>query len=152
MELILLEQVKNLGKLGKIVKVKPGFARNYLLPSGKAVLANKENLKYFEERKEELHSKELARLKDLEQRAASLNGMNIKIAALVSDEGKLYGSIGVNEIAEAIITAGGKIKKTEILLPNGTIRELGSYEIQLGLNNSEMLVAIQLIVEAKAKD
>ena len=110
MELILLENVKNLGTLGKTVKVKAGFARNYLLPQKKAVLANTENLKYFEERKEELQGKEAQRIQQLEQRAASLNGMQIELAALVSEEGKLYGSIGVQDIADAIVVAGGDVK------------------------------------------
>ena len=151
MELILLENVKNLGVLGKTVKVKPGFARNYLLPKGKAVLSNKDNIKYFEERKEELQKKEQERIKQLQEKADKLNGMEISISALVSEEGKLYGSIGVNEIAEAINATGEIVKKQEILLPHGGIRDLGLYEIQVGLNNGEMVVAIGLKVIAKDK-
>ena len=151
MELILLENIKNLGTLGKVIKVKPGFARNYLLPKGKAVLANKENLRYFEERQEELKSNELNRIKQLQQRFEILNGMQIKLAMLASEEGKLYGSIGVNDIAEAIAAAGGEVKKKEILLPHSGIRELGTYEIQLGLNNNEMVASIQLLLVAKEK-
>lgn len=149
MQLILLENVKNLGFLGKKVKVKPGYARNYLLPKKKAVLANAENLKYFEERKDDLLQQESLRIKKLEQRAASLNGMQIEIAALVSEEGKLYGSIGVNDIADAVVAAGGEVSKNEILLSHGTIKELGMYEIQLGLNHGEMRAAIGLNVIAK---
>ena len=151
MELILLENVKNLGNLGKVVKVKPGFARNYLLPQRKAILANKDNLAYFEQRKTELQNNELSRVKQLEQRAARLNGMQIKISALASEEGKLYGSIGANEIVEAITEAGGEIKKPEVLLSTGAIREIGTYDIQLGLNNSEILISIQLKVVSKLK-
>ncbi len=151
MELILLENVKNLGTLGKTVKVKAGFARNYLLPQKKAVLANTENLKYFEERKEELQGKEAQRIKQLEQRAASLNGMQIELAALVSEEGKLYGSIGVQDIADAIVVAGGDVKKHEVLLSHGAIRELGIYEVQLGLNHGEIRAAIALTVVAKSR-
>lgn len=151
MELILLENVRNLGTLGKKVKVKAGYARNYLLPKKKAVLANVENLKYFEERKDELHNKEAQRIKQLELRAASLNGMQIEISALVSDEGKLYGSIGVNDIADAIVAAGGEVSKHEVCLSHGSIRELGIYEVQLGLNHGEMRATIGLNVVAKDK-
>jgi large subunit ribosomal protein L9 len=151
MELILLENVRNLGSLGKKVKVKPGYARNYLLPKKKAVLANNENLKYFEERKDDLHQQERERIQNLEKRAASLNGMQIEIAALVSEEGKLYGSVGVNDIADAIIAAGGNVSKHEVLLSHGPIRELGIYEIQLGLNHGEMRAAIALNIVAKDK-
>lgn len=149
MELILLENVKNLGALGKKVKVKAGYARNYLLPKKKAVLANVANLKYFEERKDELHEKELQRIKQLEARAAMLNGMQVQIAALVSDEGKLYGSVGVNDIADAIVAAGGDLEKNEICLSHGAIRELGIYEIQLGLNHGEVRATIGLTIVAK---
>lgn len=152
MELILLENIKNIGNLGKTIKVKPGFARNYLLPKGKAVLANKENIKYFEDQKEELQKKEQQRASALQQRADKLNGIEITIPVLASDEGKLYGSISVNDIAEAINATGATIKKQEILLPHGGgIRELGLYEIRLSLNNGEIIVAIGLKVVAKDK-
>jgi large subunit ribosomal protein L9 len=151
MELILLENVKNLGQLGDQVKVKPGYARNYLLPNNKAVLVNADNLKYFDERKEELQKKEQLRIEQLEERAVKLSGIQIEIAALVSEEGKLYGSIGVNEISEALVTAGHDVRRNEILLPNGAIRDLGLYEVQLGLNNGEKQVTIGLNVVAKSK-
>jgi large subunit ribosomal protein L9 len=150
-ELILLENIKNLGALGKKIKVKPGYARNYLLPKKKAVLATLSNIKYFEERKSELQKKELERVKLLEQRAANLNGVQVELAALVSEEGKLYGSIGASDIAEAIFAAGFDVKKQEVLLPHGTIKELGIYEVQLGLNHGEMQVKIAVNVVAKKK-
>lgn len=151
MQIILLENLKNLGNLGKTIKVKPGFARNYLLPTGKAVLANKDNLKYFEEQKEELQKKEQQRINDLQQRADKLNGIEISISALASDEGKLYGSIGINDIVDAINATGVIIKKQEIILPHGGIKELGLYELQLSLNNGEIIAAIGLRVVAKDK-
>jgi large subunit ribosomal protein L9 len=148
-ELILLENVRNLGTLGKKIKVKPGYARNYLLPKKKAVLATSENIKYFEERKEELHKKEIERIKKLEQRAAILNGVRIELAALVSEEGKLYGSIGVADIADAIVAAGFDVKKQEVQLPHGSIKELGSYEIKLGLNHGEIQTTVAVTIIAK---
>lgn len=149
MELILLENVRNLGALGKKIKVKPGYARNYLLPQKKAVLANVANTKYFEERKDELQKKELERIKKLENRASSLNGVQIEIAALVSEEGKLYGSVGASDIADAIIAAGFEVKKQEIQLPHGAIKELGVYEVKLGLNHGEIQTVIAVNVVAK---
>lgn len=149
MELILLENVRNLGVLGKKIKVKPGYARNYLLPTQKAVLATAKNVKYFEERKEELHKKEIDRIKKLEQRAASLNGVYIELAALVSEEGKLYGSIGVSDIADAIVAAGFDVKKQEVQLPHGAIKELGSYEVNLGLNHGEIQTTVTVAIVAK---
>lgn len=151
MELILLENIRNLGSLGKRIKVKPGYARNYLLPQKKAVLATAANIKNFEDRKNELQKKELERIKLLEQRAASLSGVQIELEALVSEEGKLYGSIGAVDIAAAISAAGHSVKKQEVLLPHGAIRELGLYEIKLGLNQGEMQVVVAVNIIAKKK-
>lgn len=151
MELILLENVKNLGVLGKKVKVKPGYARNYLLPKKKAVIATAENIKFFDERKEELLHKEAARVSNLQQRAASLHGMEITISALVSEEGKLYGSIGASDIADAIKASGGEVTKNEVVLLSGAIRELGTYEIQISLDHGEINATINLKVIAKNK-
>lgn len=151
MELILLENIRNLGSLGKRIKVKPGYARNYLLPQKKAVLATAANIKNFEDRKNELQKKELERIKLLEQRAASLSGVQIELEALVSEEGKLYGSVGAVEIAAAISAAGHSVKKQEVLLPHGAIRELGLYEIKLGLNQGEMQVIVAVNIIAKKK-
>jgi len=148
-ELILLENVKNLGTLGKKIKVKPGYARNYLLPKKKAVLATSDNIKSFEARKDELHSKEIQRIKLLEQRAEALNDMKIELSAIVSEEGKLYGSIGSADIADAIVAAGGNVKKQEVQLPTGTIKELGTYEVQLGLNQGEVQAKVVVTVVAK---
>jgi len=150
-ELILLENIRNLGSLGKRIKVKPGYARNYLLPQKKAVLATAANIKNFEDRKNELQKKELERIKLLEQRAASLSGVQVELEALVSEEGKLYGSVGAVEIAAAISAAGHSVKKQEVLLPHGAIRELGLYEIKLGLNQGEMQVIVAVNIIAKKK-
>lgn len=152
MELILLENIKNLGGLGKQVKVKPGFARNYLLPQGKAVLATKDNLTFFEEQKGELQKREMQRIQGLQEIADKLNGIEITIPALVSDEGKLYGSIGINEIILAINAVSEvMLKKQEILLPNNGIKELGLYELRISLNHGELVVPIGLRVIAKDK-
>lgn len=151
MELILLENIRNLGSLGKRIKVKPGYARNYLLPQKKAVLATATNIKHFEDRKTELQKKELERIKLLEQRAADLSGIQVQLEALVSEEGKLYGSIGAADIVAAIAAAGYDVKKQEVLLPHGAIRELGLYEVKLGLNQGEMQVIVAVNIVAKKK-
>lgn len=134
MELILLEKVKNLGNLGDKVKVKPGFGRNYLLPQGKAVPANAENLAEFEKRRAEYEAKEKGLLEAAEARKAQLDGVELSIAANASPEGKLYGSVGPREIAEALAARGLEADKGEIVQPEGAIRNTGEYEAHIVLH------------------
>lgn len=136
MEVILLEKMRNLGALGDKVNVKPGFARNFLIPQGKAVFANEVNLAKFEKRRAEFekiaaerHQKAIER-----QQAFSTLGM-ITIMAKAGDEGKLFGSIGTRDIVEAIQKAGGVVEKREVRLPAGTLRMIGEYEITIELDS-----------------
>ncbi|MDX1693057.1 MAG: 50S ribosomal protein L9 [Ketobacteraceae bacterium] len=130
MQVILLEKIRNLGELGDQVSVKAGYGRNFLVPKGKAVPATKDNVKYFEERRAELEQKAAEKLADAEARLAKIQEIgNITITAKAGDEGKLFGSIGTRDIAEAITEAGVAVAKAEVLLPLGVIRNTGEYEI-----------------------
>lgn len=146
MELILLERIKNLGDLGDTVKVKPGYGRNYLLPTGKALAATEANRKVFEERKAELLKKAEGSLSAAKQRATKLTGLAVTVQALASDEGRLYGSVGPAEIARAAMARGVEIEKSEIDLPGGPIRQAGTYPASVRLHG-EVVVEISVTVE-----
>ena len=134
MEVILLEKMRNLGTLGEKVNVKPGFARIFLIPQGKAVYANKDNLLKFEERRAELEKKAAERMVQAQTKQQTINAMPlIVIAAKAGEEGKLFGSIGTRDIAEAIKKAGGDVEKSQVRLPAGPLRMLGQYEITVEL-------------------
>jgi len=145
MDIILLEKVDRLGKLGDLVSVKPGFARNYLLPFGKAKIANEANIKELEERRAELEAKEAENLAAAEARKAQLDVMEITITSKAGSEGKLFGSIGNADIAESVTAAGVAIEKKEVRLPTGPIRLAGEYEIDLHLH-SDVNATIKLTV------
>ncbi|MCL4410432.1 50S ribosomal protein L9 [Aliidiomarina haloalkalitolerans] len=149
MNIILLDKVANLGGLGDQVTVKSGYARNFLFPSGKAVPATKSNVEMFEQRRAELEAKLATDLKAAEERAEKINALDaIVIASKAGDEGKLFGSIGTRDIADAVSAAGVEVQKSEILMPHGTIREVGEFEIELQLH-ADVLAAITLKVEAE---
>ncbi|MFD1260773.1 MULTISPECIES: 50S ribosomal protein L9 [Entomomonas] len=148
MEVILLDKVENLGNLGDKVNVKSGYGRNYLLPQGKATMATPENIKVFEERRAELEKQAADKLAAAQARAAKLNELEISITANAGDEGKLFGSIGTHDIAEVLTNnAGIEVHKSEVRLPNGTIRNVGEYSIDLHLH-SDVDATIKLIVVA----
>lgn len=148
MEIILLDKVANLGSLGDQVSVKSGYARNFLFPKGKAVPATAANIKMFEERRAELEAKLAEELAAAQARAEKLNALEpVVITAKAGDEGKLFGSIGTRDIAAAVTAAGVEIAKSEVLLPNGTLREVGEYEIELQLH-ADVFAKIQLHVVA----
>ncbi|MFW5824347.1 MAG: 50S ribosomal protein L9 [Marinobacter sp.] len=147
MEVILLEKVANLGSLGDKVKVKSGYGRNFLLPYGKAVAATEENLKAFEERRAELEKAAAEKLAAAQARAEALEGQSFTISSKAGDEGKLFGSIGVRDIADAITAGGTEVEKSEVRLPEGPIRATGEYEIELQLH-SDVTVTVQLAVVA----
>jgi len=134
MEVILLQKIANLGEIGDRVKVKPGYGRNFLLPGGKATLATAENVARFEARRAELESKSAADLATARTRAAALEGFKISIAAKAGSEGKLFGSIGTTDIAEACKAAGHEIERAEVRLPGGPIRTVGEHVITLHLH------------------
>lgn len=136
MEVILLEKMRNLGGLGDKVKVKPGFARNYLIPQGKAVYANKENITKFEQRRAELEKLAEKKNQQAIQRQETINALStITISAKSGEEGKLYGSIGTRDIANAITAAGVSVEKREIRLPEGSLRKIGEYEVKIELES-----------------
>ena len=134
MELILLEKVRNLGNLGDKVNVKPGYGRNYLLPQGKAVRVNAENLATFEARRAEYEAKANTLLADAESRKAKLADVSVTISANASPEGKLYGSVGPREIADALQAAGHNIHKGEVIQGEGPIRHIGEFDVLIALH------------------
>jgi large subunit ribosomal protein L9 len=134
MEVILLEKVGKLGGLGDRVTVKGGYARNFLLPQGRAVLANEANVAEFEARRAELEKSAQEALDAATARADALNGQTVAITAKSGDEGKLFGSIGTRDIAEAAEQAGLTVDKSEVRLPEGPLRTTGDHEVQVQLH------------------
>jgi large subunit ribosomal protein L9 len=134
MEVILLEKVSGLGGLGDKVRVKGGFGRNFLIPYGKAVSATAENMSRFEAQRAELERAAGERLAAAQARAETLAGLKVSITANSGDEGKLFGSIGTRDIADAVTAAGIAVSKSEVRLPNGVIRTLGDFEVDLQLH------------------
>ncbi len=134
MEVILLEKVSGLGGLGDKVRVKGGFGRNFLIPYGKAVSATAENMSRFEAQRAELERAAGERLAAAQARAETLAGFKVSITANSGDEGKLFGSIGTRDIADAVTAAGIAVSKSEVRLPNGVIRTLGDFEVDLQLH------------------
>jgi len=130
MNVILLQRVDKLGQMGDVVTVKPGYARNFLLPQGRAVLANEANIAEFETRRAELEKAAQEQLDAATARAESLNGKTVAITAKAGDEGKLFGSIGTRDIAEAAEAAGLTLDKSEVRLPEGPLRTTGEHEVQ----------------------
>lgn len=135
MEVILLDNVGSLGGLGDRVDVKPGYGRNFLIPQGKAVPATAENVEKFEARRAELEAAAAATLSAAQKRAEAIQALEqLQIAATAGEEGKLFGSIGTRDIADALTAAGCDTDKAEVRLPDGAIRELGEYEIMIQLH------------------
>lgn len=145
MQVILLERIANLGSLGEVVKVKSGFGRNFLIPQGKAKPATKENIAEVEKRRAEFEAAAAAQHAAAQQRAEKLNGLVVTLAAKAGDEGKLFGSVGTRDIAEAIEKAGVEVQKSEVLLPNGAIRNTGEYDIVVRVH-SDVEATIKLAV------
>lgn len=147
MEVILLEKIGRMGNVGDKVKVKAGYARNFLFPFSKAIPATRENLADFEKRKAELMKVAAEKLAVAQARADKLNGLSISIEANAGDEGKLFGSIGTRDIADAVVAAGHALEKSEVLLPDGALREVGEYEVGLYLG-SDVSAGIKLTIVA----
>lgn len=147
MEVILLETVGNLGGLGDQVSVKAGFGRNYLLPQGKAVPATAENVAQFEARRAELEAAAASALTAAQKRADAINAMAaVVITMKAGDEGKLFGSVGTRDISEAATAAGVEIDKSEVRLPEGALREIGTYEVAVQVHANVMAVLSLSIV------
>lgn len=134
MELVLLQKVQNLGDLGDLVTVKAGFGRNYLVPTGKAVPATKDNLAQFEARRAELEAAAKSLLGQAEARKIGLAELVVEIKANASDEGKLYGSIGPREVAEAVSEQGHDINKSEVIMGEGPLRTVGEFDVVVQLH------------------
>ncbi|MBO1255811.1 50S ribosomal protein L9 [Alteromonas sp. 5E99-2] len=150
MEIILLDKIANLGGLGDKVNVKSGYARNFLFPQGKAVPATKVNVEKFEQRRAELEAKIAEQLAAAQARAEKVEALeNVTIAAPAGDEGKLFGSIGTRDIADAITAAGVETTKAEVKLPTGTLRDTGEYQIDLQFH-SDVMTSVKLVVIAEA--
>jgi len=145
MNVILLERVNNLGDLGEEVSVKPGFARNYLIPNAKAVQANKANREVFEQRRSELEAKAQGILGVAKARAEKIEGHILTIMVKSGEEGRLYGSVGTQDIADALVADGHEVERSEVRLPDGAIRALGEYEIAVQLH-SDVTAGIKVAV------
>lgn len=146
MEVILLERVGRLGTVGDRVDVKSGYGRNYLLPQGKAITATAANVSDFETRRAELEAAAGEKKKFAQTRAEKLAEMVVTISANAGDEGKLFGSVGARDIADAITAAGVDVSKSEVKLPEGTLREVGEYDIDVQLHD-DVLQTVKVVVE-----
>ena len=147
MEIILLEKIANLGNLGDKVNVKAGYGRNFLLPQGKATVASAENVAAFEARRAELEQLAAEKKAYAESRAAELAELEVTITATAGDEGKLFGSIGTHNIADALTASGVEVAKSEVRLPNGTIRQVGEYDVAVHLH-SDVEATVRVVVVA----
>ena len=148
MEVILLQKVANLGKIGDRVKVKSGYGRNYLLPSGRATAATPANIARFEARRAELERTAAEELHSAQERAESLRTFRLSITAKAGTEGKLFGSVGTSDIAEACTAAGHKVSRAEVRLPTGPIRAVGEHQVTLHLH-TDVEVALTVIIVAE---
>lgn len=148
MQIILLEKVANLGSLGDTVNVRPGYARNFLFPQGKAVPATKANVAEFEARRAGLEAQAAAKLADAQARAAKIEEIEVSVAVKAGDEGKLFGSLGTRDIADLVTQAGVEVAKSEVRLPEGPIRHLGEFDVAIQLH-AEVTATLKLHVVAE---
>jgi large subunit ribosomal protein L9 len=145
MNVILLESVENLGGIGDLVKVKPGYGRNYLLPQGKAALATPENMKAIEARRAELEKAAAEELSKAKKRAKAFDGLELVIQANAGAEGKLFGSVGPIDIVDALAAVQVEVERAEVRMPDGPVQELGEYAIGVHLHSDidvEVLVKV----------
>lgn len=148
MNIILLEKINNLGQLGDQVSVKSGFGRNYLIPQGKALPATEANVKAFEDRRADLEAVATKSLSAATARAEGISGKEVVIVRKSADEGRMFGSVNNNDIAEALTIAGAAVEKREVDMPDGAIHELGEYEVDIRLH-SDVIVQVKIIIEAE---
>ena len=149
MELILLQKVTNLGVLGDKVNVKPGYGRNFLVPQGKAVPATAANVAEFEAKRADYEAKAKAVHDEAEGRAAKLEGASVTITANAATEGKLFGSVGPRDIAEAFTAAGLPLEKSEVIMGEGALRNIGEYDIVVKLH-ADVQTTVKVVVQAEA--
>jgi large subunit ribosomal protein L9 len=148
MEVILLEKIANLGGLGDKVTIKAGYGRNYLIPTGKAVAATQQKIAEFEARRAELEKAAAEKLAAAQARADALGKLKIVITHKAGDEGRLFGSVGTHNIAEAITAAGVAVEKSEVRLPHGAIRHVGEFPIDINLH-SDVMVTLPVTIAAE---
>ena len=148
MNIILLEKINKLGALGDQVSVKAGFGRNYLIPHGKALPATEANIKMFEERRADLEANAAESLATATARAETLNGTEVVIVRKAGDEGRMFGSVTNGDVSDALNIAGAAVEKREVRMPDGAIRELGEYDIELHLH-TDVNAMVKIIVEAE---
>ena len=149
MQVILLEKVQNLGELGETVKVKPGYARNFLLPGGKAVLATAANMAQFEERRAELERQQAEAVAAAKAQAGKLEGLRVVVTCKAGEEGKLFGSVGPIDVADAINAAGVDVERSQVRMHGEAIRQLGEYEVDVQFH-ADVAATITVAVEAEA--
>jgi large subunit ribosomal protein L9 len=148
MQVILLERVQNVGELGDSVKVKSGYARNYLIPQGRAVIATPENLAEFEARRAELERQEAQVLAAVQARADALEGSEVTLSRKTGEEGKLFGSVGPQDVADALTEAGTPVARHEVRLLNDTLRQVGEHEVGVHLHaDVEASITVHIVAE-----
>ncbi|OOF67004.1 50S ribosomal protein L9 [Rodentibacter sp. Ppn85] len=149
MQVILLDKIAHLGNVGDQVDVKSGFARNFLIPQGKAVMATKANIEHFEARRAELEEKAAKSLAAAIDRAERLEALEkVTISSKAGDEGRLFGSITTRDVAEAVTSAGVEVAKSEVRLPNGPIRTLGEHDVRFQLHG-EVFASLNIVIVAE---
>jgi large subunit ribosomal protein L9 len=149
MQVILMEKLANLGNLGDVVKVKDGYARNFLIPTGKAKRATEENLKAFEIRRAELEKAQAAALAQAQERGAKLNGLVLKIAQKAGVDGRLFGSVTNYDIVEALKAQGVEVERANVRMPVGALKQVGEYPLQIALH-TDVVVTITVSVTGEA--
>ena len=145
MQVILMERLANLGNLGDVVKVKDGYARNYLIPQGKAKRATEENLKAFEARRAELEKAQAEALAQAQERGAKLDGQTLKITQKAGVDGRLFGSVTNYDIVDALKTMGHEVERAQVRMPTGPLKQVGEYPIQIALH-TDVVVTITVSV------
>lgn len=146
MQVILLEKVDNVGAIGDTVEVKPGFARNFLIPQGKATLATARNIEKFEKIRADLEAKAAAEVEMAKARAAGIEGKELKITVQAGPEGRLFGSVGTLDVVDAFGALGIEIERSEIRLPEGPLRVVGEHEIEIHLH-ADVSVPVKIVLE-----
>jgi large subunit ribosomal protein L9 len=149
MQVILMEKLANLGNLGDVVKVKDGYARNYLIPHGKAKRATEENLKTFEARRAELEKAQAAALAQAQERGARLGGLTLKMVQKAGVDGKLFGSVTNHDIVDALKAQGLEVERSQIRMPAGALKQVGEYPLQIALH-TDVVVTITVAVIGEA--
>jgi len=148
MQVILMEKLANLGNLGDVVKVKDGYARNYLIPKGKAKRATEENLKVFEARRAELEKAQAAALALAQERGTKLEGLALKITQRAGPDGKLFGSVTNHDIVAALKTLGHEVERSQVRMPAGALKQVGEFPLQVALHTDVVVtIAVSVVAE-----